>query len=345
MNKAVIITAGRLDIDDAKTAHGLLRTSERFTIAAVVAAKNAGQDAGTVLDGRARSIPVYASVEEAVQAHPDLRYCIVGVATPGGIFPESMLLVLQTAIQNRLHIINGLHDYLNDRPDFAALAAQYGVTLTDIRRPKGRKDLHFWTGDIYKVPCPIVAVLGMDCALGKRTTARFLVEAIRKAGKRAEMIYTGQTGWMQGGKYGFIFDSTLNDFISGELEHAIVSCYENEKPDFIFLEGQSALRNPSGPCGSEYLVSGNARQVVLVHSPKRVWFHNHEPWGAIPSVESEIALVAHYGSRVIALALNTEGCTREEAFAFQKEYEQRTGLPVMLPLEEGVDKLADLLMG
>ena len=35
------------------------------------------------------------------------------------------------------------------------------------------------------------------------------------------MIYTGQTGWLQGGEYGFIFDSTLNDFVSGELENAI----------------------------------------------------------------------------------------------------------------------------
>ncbi len=68
-----------------------------------------------------------------------------------------------------------------------------------------------------KVKCPKIAVLGTDCALGKRTTTRFLVEAMRKAGFKAEMIYTGQTGWMQGAKYGFIFDSTLNDFISGEM--------------------------------------------------------------------------------------------------------------------------------
>ena len=58
------------------------------------------------------------------------------------------------------------------------------------------------------------------------------------------MIYTGQTGWLQGGKYGFIFDSTLNDFVSGELEHAILTCYEETNPDVILIEGQSALRNP-----------------------------------------------------------------------------------------------------
>ena len=95
---------------------------------------------------------------------------------------------------------------------------------------------------------------------------------------KAEMIYTGQTGWLQGGEYGFIFDTTLNDFISGEIEHAVVTCWKEAKPDVIMIEGQSALRNPSGPCGSEFLVSGNARYTILVHAPKRVYF-DHAPNG------------------------------------------------------------------
>jgi len=343
MNKAIILTAGRLDVNDAKTAHGLIRTSERFDIAGVIAAENAGKDAGEVLDGIKRNIPVFSSVEEAVSAVPETTYCIVGVATPGGILPENMLLALKTAIQHGLNIVNGLHDFLNERPDFVALAQQHQVTLTDIRRPKKRADLHFWTGEIYSVKCPIIAVLGMDCAMGKRTTARFVMQACQAAGIQAQMIYTGQTGWMQGGQYGFIFDSTLNDFISGELEHAIVSCYRAENPDVIFLEGQSALRNPSGPCGSEFLVSGNARYAILVYAPKRKYFNHHAPWGAIPSAESEIALIAHYGTQVIALALNTEDCSREEAFAFQQEFHTRLGIPVMLPLEEGVSQIVPVV--
>ncbi len=110
-------------------------------------------------------------------------------------------------------------------------------------------------------------MLGTDCALGKRTTTRMLVEACRRAGLRAEWIYTGQTGWLQGAPFGFILDATANDFVSGELEHAIVSCARERSPDVIFLEGQSALRNPSGPCGSELLLSAGARGVVLQHAP------------------------------------------------------------------------------
>ncbi len=342
-NQAVILTADMLHTSNAKTAHGLIRGSERFEIVGVIDEYSQGQDAGTVLDGHERGIQVYADIAAAKAQHPGLRYCIIGVATSGGILPEAMLVVVRQAIASGLSVVNGLHDYLTERPDLVELAQAHQVELLDVRRPKKRADLHFWSGEIYEVKTPIIALLGMDCNMGKRTTTRFIMEACQQVGLNAQMIYTGQTGWLQGGKYGFIFDSTLNDFISGEMEHAIVSCDRETKPDLILLEGQSSLRNPSGPCGSEYLVSANAKLVILVHAPKRTYFHDEPDWGPIPSVETEIELIGMYGSKVIALALNTGGCTREEAFAFQKQYEQQLGIPVLLPLEEGVQKVLPLL--
>ena len=68
---------------------------------------------------------------------------------------------------------------------------------------------------------------------------------------------------MQGYSHGFLFDSVPNDFVAGELEHAIVSCATELDPDLIVLEGQSSLRNPSGPAGSEFLLSAGARGVSL----------------------------------------------------------------------------------
>jgi uncharacterized NAD-dependent epimerase/dehydratase family protein len=157
------------------------------------------------------------------------------------------------------------------------------------------------------------------------------------------MIYTGQTGWLQGGKYGFIFDSTLNDFVSGEVEHAIISCWKETHADLILVEGQSSLRNPSGPCGLEFLISGNAKHVILVHAPKRKYFDNEPHWGRIPSVESEVEIIEKFGAKVIALALNTEDCSAQESLDYQKHYEQQLQIPVLLPLEEGVEKLMPTL--
>lgn len=341
METAIILTGGLLDSTDAKTAHGLIRESNKFTIVGLVDAVCAGRDAGELLDGVRRDIPVLGSIHEALSLRP--RYCIIGVATIGGVFPESMLDDVRIAISAGLSIVNGLHDYLSERADIRELAEAKGVELIDVRKPKSREDLHFWTGEIFKIEPPVIAVLGTDCALGKRTTTRFLLNDCRDAGLNAHMIYTGQTGWLQGGKYGFIFDSTLNDFVAGELEYAILKCASEENPDIIFLEGQSALRNPSGPCGSEFLISGNARHAILVHAPKRKHYDHLENWGRIPSIESEIELVALYGSKVLAVALNTEDCTPEEAIRFQRDYEDRLGIPVLLPLSEGCQRIIPVL--
>jgi len=345
MGNAIVLSGGLLNKLDAKTTHGLLRGTERFTIQAVVDHVNAGKDAGEVMDGKHLNIPVYASVGAALEALPTRPdYCIVGVATIGGVLPPTMLEEIRLALGHGISIVNGLHDFLSEKPEIVALAEANNATLIDVRKPKRRADLHFWEAKIFSVTAPIVAVIGMDCATGKRTTARFLRDACRAKGHKAHMIYTGQTGWMQGGEYGFIFDSTLNDFISGELEHAIVSCWEETQADIIFLEGQSALRNPSGPCGSEFLISGNAKKVVLVVPMKREYFDDLPEWGPIPSVESEIALIKAYGSEVVALALNTRGASEAEIAAYQQEYASKLGIQVVAPLEEGVDRIVEVLL-
>ena len=117
-----------------------------------------------------------------------------------------------------------------------------------------------------------------------------------------------------------------------------------ENPDFIFLEGQSALRNPSGPCGSEFFVSGKAKYSVLVHPPKRVFYDDDAHWGEIPSVESEIALINAYGAEVIAVVLNTQGCSMEESKAFQEDYYEKLKIPVLLPIEEGVNAILPVFL-
>lgn len=341
--KAIVITNGILHESDAKTAHGLIRGTDRFDLAGIIDYKHAGRDAGEVLDGKNRGIPVYPDIENAVAAVNDLRYCIIGVATVGGVLPPDFISIIESAIRHKISIVNGLHDFLADKPDLVRLAAEHDVELIDVRRPKQRSELHFWTGEIFSVTTPVIAVLGMDCAMGKRTTCRLIRQACEAAGINAQMIYTGQTGWLQGGSYGFIFDSTLNDFISGELEHAILSCWKETNPDIILLEGQSALRNPSGPAGSEFLVSGNAKYTVLVYAPKRKHFEHTPAWGEIPSLQSEIELIRFYGSRVIAIALNTEECTDEEAFSFQRALQLEYGIPILLPLQEGVSQLVPVL--
>jgi uncharacterized NAD-dependent epimerase/dehydratase family protein len=343
-NNAIIITGGYLNSSNAKTAHGLIRGTDRFTIVGIVDEKSAGKDAGEVLDGKKRNIPVYASIAEFEKtSNQKASYCIVGVATKGGVIPDSLRVFLKQALEAGYNLVNGLHEYIADIPELADLAKQKGLTVIDVRKPKKFKDLHFWSGKIKEVKCPKIAVLGTDCALGKRTTTRFLVEAMRKAGYKAEMIYTGQTGWMQGAKYGFVFDSTLNDFISGEMEHAVVTCYNEVKPDIIFIEGQSSLRNPSGPAGAEWLVSSDADGVILQHHPARKQYKDMEYYPAyLPELRDEVALIKMYGTPTVAITINSAKMTEQDARAAAKKYQDELNIPAILPLEDSVDSLVPI---
>ncbi len=341
LQTAAILTLDRFQTSDAKTAHGLVRGPSRFRVLAVLDAAASGRDAGEVLDGRARGIPVLPDLAAllASGARPD--WCVVGVATSGGVLPPALRAPIADALRRGIGVVNGLHEVLAEDSELAALAAASGAQIVDLRRPKRRAELHFWTGAIRQVRAPRIALLGTDCALGKRTTSQVLVAALRERGLSAEMIYTGQTGWLQGARFGFVLDATPNDFVSGELEHAIVAADAELRPDVLVLEGQSALRNPSGPCGAELLLSGGARGVILQHAPSRTFFEDQEHLGhRIPSLASEVELIRMYGAEVLAVALNHEhlesASAREGA---RQRVERETGLRAVFPLLESVEPL------
>lgn len=340
---AVIATGGLLGEINGKTAHGLLRGTERYEILAVVDTVEAGRDAGDVVDGKPLGIPVVATLEEALThapAKPD--FLIIGCATKGGVLPEDLRGVIEEALRAGLSIVNGLHQRLSDDPQLAALAEKHGGSLLDIRTPSGPP--RFWNGDSRAIETPRIAVLGTDCAVGKRTTARFLMEACNRHGIHTQMVTTGQTGWMQGSPHGFIFDAVMNDFVCGELEHAVVATAREFSPDLILIEGQGAFRNPSGPCGAEFIVSAGARGVIFQHAPGRKHFIGHEALGCeIPPIAEDIELARLYGAKTLAVTLNGEGLSaktlRHEGERLQKELR----LPVILPLEDGVDALVPIV--
>jgi uncharacterized NAD-dependent epimerase/dehydratase family protein len=333
---AALFTHDLFRTGSAKTAHGLVRGPSRYDIVALVDRVSAGRDAGNELDGRARNIPTFASFPEMFERLPTRPdFVVVGIATSGGVLPAEMRALLLDVVKSGVGLVNGLHEFLSDVPAFTAAAAQSGAQIVDVRKPKPRRELHFWSGAIQKVRAPRIAVLGTDCALGKRTTCHVLSRACTAAGIKAAIVHTGQTGWLQGIPHGFILDSTPNDFVSGELEHAVVQCDKDLAPDVIFLEGQSALLNPSGPCGAELLLSAGTRGVVLQHAPARRYHDDQEHLhNEIAPLAKQIELIAMYGARVLAISLNHEGLDTGSRERVREQIERETGLPALWPLDE-----------
>ena len=341
---AVVLCEGAFGTASGKTAHGLVRYTDRYRVLGVIDSLWAGKDAGEVLDGQPRGIPVFRSLEEALQIREEIQYLVIGLAPDGGRLPESYRPIVGAALRAGLHVDSGLHQFLGDDPEFARLAGAHGVRIRDVRRPPSREHLHFFTGKIQEVTAVRIAVLGTDSAVGKRTTALKLTQALNALGCRTVMVGTGQTAWMQGIKHCIILDSLVSDFVTGEIEHVVHRAFVEERPQAIILEGQGALTHPAYPGGFELIVAGRPQGIVLQHAPRRRHYDGFPEYPLSP-VEREIQILELLAcAPVIALTLNHEGMADAEISGELQACERRYGRPAFDVLKGGAEGLARLVV-
>ncbi|WP_440203923.1 DUF1611 domain-containing protein, partial [Campylobacter coli] len=79
--------------------------------------------------------------------------------------------LIHKAMRLGMNIVIGLHEFLNEDPEFVETAKKHHVKIVDIRKPRPTKDLKIFSNRIQNVHCPRILVMGTDCAIGKRTTA------------------------------------------------------------------------------------------------------------------------------------------------------------------------------
>jgi uncharacterized NAD-dependent epimerase/dehydratase family protein len=342
--RAIVYCDAQLGKIDGKTANGLVRHSERYEIVSVIDRTQAGRDAGEVLGGAPNGIPCCRDLGDALAEAgfiPDLL--IVGVAPTGGLLTTQERMVLLDAMSRGLNIVNGLHEFLNDDPEFAATAAINDVEITDVRRPKAKADLHMFDGSILDVGCPRIAVLGTDGAIGKRTTATILTKALQASGVHAVLVGTGQTSLIQGAFHGVALDAVPAQFVAGELEAAVVGAFEAEHPDVIIVEGQGALSHPTYLSSTAILRGSRPAGVILQHAPARSVISDF-PAFPMPTPASEINLIETFAdTKVIGLTINHEHMTDSEVSAAIELYELELGLPATDALTRPVECLVDMV--
>jgi uncharacterized NAD-dependent epimerase/dehydratase family protein len=344
---AIVYCEGAFSTANGKTAHGLIRRTDRYRVLSVVDSTHAGSDAGTVLDGRPKGIPIHESVQASMESLKKMgspaTHLVIGLAPDGGRLSSEARSDVIKAIELDLHVDSGLHDFLSEDDVISTLALEHEVKIRDIRKSPPKKDLHFFTGKIEEVTSLKMAVLGTDSAIGKRTTAWILSDALQKRGYRVEFIGTGQTAWMQGVRNGIILDSLVNDFVSGEIEHAVWSAWRETKPDVILIEGQGSLMNPAYPGGFEILAAGRPDAVILQHAPARKDYDGF-PGYPIHSLEKQIkAIELISGKPVLAITINHENMDPAKVPEICKEITRTTGLPACDALLQGVELVIDAL--
>jgi uncharacterized NAD-dependent epimerase/dehydratase family protein len=168
---AIIYCEGAFNTPNGKTAHGLVRRTLRYKVVSVVDSHYAGQDAGMVLDGVSKNIPIYPSVEAAVvsakESNTEITHFVIGLAPDGGRLNPTARDDVKKAIRYGLNVDCGLHDFLSDDPEIVGLAKEYKVELRDVRKTPPRSELHFFEGKIEQVDSLKIAMLGTYSAIGK----------------------------------------------------------------------------------------------------------------------------------------------------------------------------------
>lgn len=345
---AIVYCEGAFGTPNGKTAHGLVRRTKRYQVLSIIDSKHTADDAGQILDGKPKGIPVVSDLQTALkagcQAGRAASHFVIGLAPDGGRLSSDDRQAVIEAIKAGLHVDSGLHDFLSEDEEIASLAEEKKVRIRDVRKTPPRKDLHFFSGKIEQVTSLKVAVLGTDSAVGKRTAAWLIIDAFQEAGYGAELVGTGQTSWMQGAKYCIMLDSLINDFVSGEIEHAVWAAWKEENPDAVIIEGQGSLMNPAYPGGFEILAAGRPDAAILQHAPARKEYDGFPGYPIQPLPIQIKAIEIISGKPVAAVTINHEHISKEEIPAVCDSITRETGLPAVDVLLEGAGRLVPLLL-
>ena len=286
--------------DRSKTANGILRYAD-YEVAAVLDRDRPGERVADHLPGVADA-PVVSSFADVPG---DVDALVIGVAPIGGGFDESWRPDMAAAIEAGCDVVSGLHYFLADDEEFAALAAEHGVDLRDVRKP--HDDLTVAQGRSDEVDADVMLTVGTDCSVGKMTATMEIVEAAREAGVDACAIPTGQTGIMIEG-WGNPIDSVVSDFTAGAVEEMILE--KGGEHDLLVVEGQGSIVHPAYSavtCG--ILHGAMADALVMCHAAGHEAIHGYEDT-TLPPIEEYVDLYESlaapvHETEVVAGALNT----------------------------------------
>ncbi|NKE34332.1 DUF1611 domain-containing protein [Natronococcus sp. JC468] len=323
----------------AKTALGVLRYAD-YDVEAVLDRDSAGDRVADHVPD-VQDAPIVAGMDEV----GDVDALLIGIAPIGGGFDESWRDDVRTALERGCDVISGLHYFLEEDEEFAALAAENDCELWDVRKPD--EDLTVSQGAAGDVDAEVVLTVGTDCSVGKMTVSMELARDARDAGYDAAVIPTGQTGIMIEG-WGNPIDRVVSDFTAGAVEEMILE--KGDEHDYLFVEGQGSIVHPAYSAVTCGILHGSmADQLVLCHEAGKEAIHGYESF-SLPSIPSYVDLYEDLAdpvsdATVTAGALNTSGLEDGDAARDAVgEYADAIDAPAADPIRFGTDDLLEALL-
>lgn len=336
--KIVILAEGSLGILESKTATVLVRYLTD-NVVAVIDSKNAGKDVSEVLE-IGEGIPVVADLSESLKFQPTML--AIGISPPGGKLPQAWRDVLCEAIDRKMHIMSGLHQFLSEDVELAERAQRRDVMLWDVRKPPSELPVATCKAD--GVDATIVLTVGSDCRVGKMLAGIEIANGLQKAKLNAEFGPTGQNGIMVWG-WGIAIDAVISDFTAGAVERIVLDGAKNH--DVLIVEGQGSLVHPGYSGVTLSLLHGSMPDaMIFCHQPSRKIVARYSvPLPPISHLIQQYEMLAEpiKPAKVIGIALNCFDLTEMEALKAIEDVEEQTGLPATDVVRFGSEKLVDAI--
>jgi len=287
--------------------------------------------------GTGGAIPVVAALADAPQADT----LLIGIAPAGGKIPKVWRPIVLEAIARGMNIVSGLHDLLKDDAEFVAAAAKRGVQLVDVR-DNNERDVANRVG--IREECLRLHTIANDCSCGKMVTAVEVVEGLKRRGRDAKFVATGQTGIMVEGD-GIAVDRVISDFVNGAAEKLVLT---NQHHEVIVIEGQGSLFHPRYSCVTLGLLHGAMPDgLIACYEMGRTKVQGMQV--GLPSLERvievyEMTAGIMHPCRVIGVAVNGRAFNDEQVAAECEDVTRRTGLPACDVYRHGPDKLVEAVL-
>lgn len=337
--RLAIYAEGEFGKKHAKTAEGVIRYG-RNPVAAVIDSEKSGATVREAV-GLNCDAPIVASVGDSLKHSPTAL--LLGTAWTGGALPAHWRKDIIQALESGMDVVNGLHDFLENDEEISSIAKRHGRRLFDVRKPP--MPLPVGAGLAKDLKQHVVLTVGTDCSVGKMTASLELDAEARRRGKRSKFIATGQTGIMICGE-GIAIDRVIGDFMAGATEQMVMDAAKDH--DYIFVEGQGSLSHPGFSGVSLALIHGSApRTMILVTKATKT--NICELPLPLPSLTTTIKANEHMASllrpaKVVGIAMNTWGMSKEDADRAIQQAREETGLPCQDPVRDGVNELFDAII-
>jgi uncharacterized NAD-dependent epimerase/dehydratase family protein len=336
--KIVCLTEGHTEPHAGKTTANVIRY-RREEVVAILDGTQVGKDSRELLHvTTGEPVPIIGKLADA----PGANTLLLGIAPPGGKVPVSWRPISLEAISRKMDILSGLHDFLNDDPEFKAAADEAGVKLIDVRRNNERTIAR---RQGLRPDCLRVHTVGHDCSIGKMVVSVEVTNGLKKRGWDAKFIATGQTGIIIEGD-GLPLDCIVADFVSGAAEKMVL---EHQHHQILVVEGQGSLIHPSYSGVTLSLLHGCAPQaLILCYEVGRDVVTGVESVKIPPLAEIkrlfEVMANIHQKCEVIGIAINSRRVDAAAAAAERERIKVEFGLPACDVLRDGPDELVDAVI-